>query len=245
MPHQEYPIVDHLTVDLPPSVTGDVFNKFISATIRTPFTVKAYVPEHIIPQYSDFVKVYRVVIEYVNPLFRFKRHLGYNTKDIGIPVVLINPINNKHIETFYDFTVWEDFLNGFVLSGSKESDLGYPWITNTQGTVLDWTLRSKGGSNHGRGLGNVYGRKLIIEELTKSHYRQIYEFVGAKNEHFDEIHLGLFLPVYDTGTTTMTPIIKNIALTCDVLTTTNGEETYILDARKKATINIPAIQERR
>lgn len=216
---------------------------FMVPEIIQPLYVRGFIPKHTLPIYSDFVKVYRVIIDYVNPIFKHKLELNYTDKNNGIPILLIDPNNNRHIETYYDFTTWEKFFSGFLLSGSEMSDAGYKWIVNTAGTVLDWTTRNKDGSNHGRGMGNVYGRKLIIEPLTASHFRQTYEFVGALNEHHDELDIGLLLPIYENEDAKLTPIIKNIIFSCDTLTTNNADEFFLMNEKKTALV-ITEMQER-
>jgi len=121
-------------------------------------------------------------------------------------------------------------LNGFMSTANLKDSTGYNWIVSPDGKFNTGTLTKNGGSNHSKGMGNMYGRKLIIEKITNRHFRQIYEFTGATNEHFDSINIGLMLPIYRNPNTkkyTYT-IIKNIIFSCDTLTTSTPD-TFIVN----------------
>lgn len=186
---------------------------------------KAYIPSLIVKENCDFVKVYRIIIDYTNPFYDFKDELDMHDVDYGVPVLFINPETEKHINSFYNLRFIDNVLNGFMSTSNIKDDTGYSWLNDMDNKSNLWTLSENNGSNHGKNMGNIYGRKLSIKKLTNRHYRQTYEFTGAINEHFDTIDIGIMLPVYrnvNTKKYTYT-LIKNIIFSCDTLTTSSHD----------------------
>lgn len=190
-----------------------------------------YVPTLVVNKNSDFVKIYRLVIDYINPFNDIKYQMEIGDNDYGIPILFINPETDMHINSYYNTRFIDMVLNGFMSTANLKDSTGYNWIVSPDGKFNTGTQSKNGGSNHGRGLGNVYGRKLINEKIENNLYRQTYEFTGALNEHFDSIDIGLMLPVYRNVSTkkyTYT-IIKNIIFSCDTLTTTTPDTFFVND----------------
>ena len=71
-------------------------------------------------------------------------------------------------------------------------------------------------------------------KLEDNIFRQVYEFVGVKNEHLDNIDLGMLLPIYQNNVTSKYThtVIKNVVFSCDTLTTTGESKNYVTNKAK-------------
>lgn len=177
---------------------------------------------------APFAKIYRVVIDFINPFYKYKNILDQSDSFYGIPILIIDPATHKHIAPYTKNNNWDEFYNDLTVNTSSFS-YGSEWITNIAGSENLQTDFSHGGSNRSFGLGNVYGKKLIIEQIDSDVYRQTYEFVGYINEDYENVHLGIMLPVYNNSTTKKSVYItiKNIMFSCDVLTTNEPDRHFI------------------
>ena len=198
---------------------------------------KVFIPNIQTQDNVDFVKIYRLVIDYVNPFIDLQNTIDVYDKNYGVPILLINPENDKHINSYYDMGVVDKLLEGFLSSTDKKDDTGYNWITNLSGTKDLSFLTNNGGSNHSKNMGNIFGRKLIINKVSNRKYQQIYEFTGAVNEHFDSINIGMMLPVYknNDGKKYTYSLVKKVMFSCDVLTTSEYDKYFVSDYSARTT----------
>ena len=180
---------------------------------------------------SDFAKVYRVIIEYINPLDDFKEYFPSNSKNYGIPVLLINTETGKHIRYYNDTDLYDEFINGFNV-GSNVLGKGGSWIVDIEGSENTGVLSQNNGGTITTPVSNIFGRKLTIKKLPNGRYQQVYEFVGSRNTHFDEIGIQLLLPIYNNTindiTTSTYCVIKNFNFSCDVLTSIDPNSDIII-----------------
>jgi len=212
------------------STKTDTGQIFMSKSYTTKYKLdRIFYPNIVQNQQSETVKIYRTVIDFINPYASIRNILNPGDKFFGVPVIVINPSTGKQIDMYNDNGYFEDLMKGLSTYGAGTSTLGGKWIVDIDGKHNSITITNNGGSSHSRGIGNIYGRKLIIKKLNNGTYRQIYEFVGGNNEHLEEVNLGMMVPAYFndiTGDYTYS-VIKNIMFTCDTLTTTNPDEFHL------------------
>lgn len=213
----------------PPTI--DNINLDIKIPIISTSWSKVFVPYFTRKDTSDFVRVYRFIIDYINPVLDYKETIESSFGNIGIPILIYDPEINEHIDTYNDTSYIEDYLNGIVTTNAPESALGYSWITSIDGKQNFMNYRQNYGTNHSKRLGNIYGRKLIIKRLSRRNYRQIYEFVGAKNKSYESIDVGILLPAYKNSTNEyIYSTIKNISFSCDTLTSNDYDLNYTTES---------------
>lgn len=201
---------------------GDVLleNRYVTSIvngteIKIPITVEYFKPYSDYEDVAPYVVVYRVVIDYINPLYKYNE-IFPNSKDYGIPILLLTE-NNKHIKPFQSqASAISKYYRRLVLTESPNPE-GMMWINDENYDVSNYYKNS--GTNYGWGVGNPYGKKLIITKTGELEYKQIFEFVGREYKKYNNIKMKLLLPFYrNSDNKYIYTTIKNITFTCDVLT---------------------------